>query len=359
MTNRPLVIITTELPPAMCGIGTYSWLLRTHLPNDFSPIEFLVNKKAPGAETTSRGDPVTAFDGGADKLAAALTRIGTANVLLHYAGRAYQRFGSPNWMPRVLAKWKKKVPDSRLFIVVHELPAKFPITSRHFWLGKMSDRVVARLATSADVLVTNSAHHVERLSTITGRDDVRFLPVASNIESAADPGIPRTRTEFVIFGLPFGRWQTLDLFHEHIRQWSAAGLLTKLHLVGPTDGVFAAKGAAMIDETIVVRHGEISSDKIAALLRTVGFALTNASEETWSKSTTFMACVANECPIVVATSRSGSGPFSNTVGTDEVATISETELTRRTKALADWYRAEADWPVLANRLIGFGLTRPK
>ncbi|MDQ6707561.1 MAG: hypothetical protein M3Z85_16480 [Acidobacteriota bacterium] len=350
MTDRPLVIITTELPPAMCGIGTYSWLLRTYLPNEFSRVEFLVKKKTAGAQTTPRGDRLTAFDGSPDKLAAALERVGTANVLFHYAGRAYQRFGSPAWMPRVLANWKKKFPDSRLFIVVHELPAKFPITSRHFWLGKMSDRVVARLARAADVLVTNSAHHVKRLRTITGREDVRFLPNASNIESALDPGTPRARTEFVIFGLPFGRWQTLELFQDRIRQWSAAGLLTKLHLVGPADGVFAAKGAGLIDDAIVVHHGEISSNKIGALLRRVGFALTNASEETWSKSTTFMACVTNECPIVVATSRSDGGPFFNTIGTDEVATISETELARRTKALVDWYRVEADWPIVASRL---------
>ncbi|MDQ6940562.1 MAG: hypothetical protein M3119_10455 [Verrucomicrobiota bacterium] len=359
MTDRPLVIITTELPPAMCGIGTYSWLLRTYLPNEFSRVEFLVNKKTPDAEITPRGDRVTAFDGSPKKLAAALAQAGAANVLLHYAGRAYQRFGAPAWMPRVFVDWKRKFPDSRLIVVVHELPAKFPIASRHFWLGKISERVVARLAHSADVLVTNSAHHVKRLRAITGREDVRFLANASNIESAVAPGTPRVRTEFVVFGLPFGRWQTLELFQGRIRQWSAAGLLTKLHLIGPTDGVFAAKAAELIDDAIVVRHGEISSDKIGSLLRRVGFALTNASEETWSKSTTFMACVANECPIVVASSRSGSGPFSNTVGTDEVATISETELAHRTKALADWYRAEADWPIVASRLTAFGLTRPK
>ncbi len=353
MTDRPLVIITTELPPAMCGIGTYSWLLRTHSPNESSRIEFLVNKNATGAESTPRGDRVTAFDGSAQKFTTALARLGTANVLLHYAGRAYHRFGYPAWMPRVLAKWKRKFPESRLMIVMHELPAQFPITSRHFWLGKMSDRVVARLAPAADVLVTNSTHHVKRLRAITGREDVRLLPNPSNIETAADPGIPRARTEFVIFGLPFGRWQTLELFQKHMRRWSATGVLTKLHLIGPPDGVFAKKGDELIEDIFVERHGEIPSDKVGALLRRVGFALTNASEETWSKSTTFMACVTNECPVVTTASRSGGGPFSHTIGTDEVPTISETELARRTRALADWYRAEADWSVVASRLKAF------
>ena len=350
MMKRPLAIITTELPPAMCGIGTYSWLLRTYSPNESSPVEFLVNRNIPGVSTTPHGDRVTAFDGDGQKLATALDRIGEANVLLHYAGRAYHRFGFPSWMPRVIGQWKKKFPRGRLLMIVHELPASFPMTSRHFWLGKMSERVVARLARQADVLITNSAHHVKRLRAISGRDDVHFLPTPSNIEIIAGSEIRRHRTEFAIFGLPFGRWQTLELFQTYIRQWSSTGLLTKLHLIGPTDDLFSAQGNQLVASAPVERHGQISSDKISALLGQVGFALTNASEETWSKSTTFMAFAASACPIVVATPRSGGGAFANTVGADEVPTISEEELDRRTRALLQWYRAEADWPVLAQRL---------
>ncbi len=353
MIERPLVIITTELPPAMCGIGTYSWLLRQHSPNESSSVEFLVNRNDRGDKTTPSGDRVTAFHGDGRKLADALDRIGTANVLLHYAGRAYHRFGSPAWMPRVIANWEKKFPASRLLMVVHELPGQFPVTSRHYWLSKLNERVVTRLARTVDVLVTNSVHHVKKLRALTGREDVRLLPNPSNIETAADPGVPRARTEFVIFGLPFGRWQTLELFQARIRQWSSAGVLSKLHVIGPTEGAFAEKGDSLLDPALVERHGEISSEKIGALLRRVGFALTNASEETWSKSTTFMAFAAHECPIVVAAPRSGGGPFSNTIGADEVATISQDELRRRTRALADWYRTEADWPVIAHQLAAF------
>ena len=63
MNARPMVIITTELPPAMCGIGNYSWLLRTHTPNESSRVEFLVNRNVPNATATPLHDHVTTFNG--------------------------------------------------------------------------------------------------------------------------------------------------------------------------------------------------------------------------------------------------------------------------------------------------------
>ncbi|MGZ5537352.1 MAG: hypothetical protein ACXWG0_02370 [Chthoniobacterales bacterium] len=350
MSDKPFVIITTELPPAMCGIGTYSWLLRMEMPNESSRVEFLVNKNVPGATTSALNDRVTSFNGDARQFARALDSIGAANVLLHYAGRAYARLGAPLWLARVLAQWKRRFPGSRIMVVVHELPASFPLTSRHFWLGKLSERVAARLARLADIVITNSAHHAERLRKISRRTDVHVLPSPSNIEVVPASAEPRTRTEFALVGLPFGRLQTLRLFGAHISQWRAAGALTKLHLIGPAEGEFARQGDELLDSSFVVRHGELSSHKVATLLRRAGFALTNASEETWSKSSAFMACAANECPIVVAAPRSGAGPFSFTIGADEVATISDAELTRRTQALADWYRKNAAWPIIAKRM---------
>ncbi len=246
MNARPLVIITTELPPAMCGIGNYSWLLRTHTPNESSRVEFLVNRNVPNATATALHDHVTTFNGDSAQLAHALNSIGAADLLLHYAGRAYARFGSPMWLPRVLANWKQKFPASRIMAVMHELPAQFPMTSRHFWLNKMSERVATRVARIADIVVTNSAHQVAQVQKISGRRDVHFLPNPSNIEAAPANKV-RMPTEFVLFGLPFGRLQALRLFAAHIRQWHAAGTLTKLHLIGPTEREFAKQGDELLD----------------------------------------------------------------------------------------------------------------
>ena len=63
-----------------------------------------------------------------------------------------------------------------------------------------------------------------------------------------------------------------------------------------------------------------------------------------------MACAANECPVVIASAPPAMPPLSYAIGADEIESISVAERTRRTSALAQWYRAQADWPVLAQRI---------
>ena len=109
MSARPLVIITTRLPPQICGIGAYSWLAHKHRPNDSSPADFLVMEGAAESRALLGWDAITDFNGDPGKLEQALDRAGPANVLLHYAGRAYQRFGCPTWMPGVLTNWKGEI----------------------------------------------------------------------------------------------------------------------------------------------------------------------------------------------------------------------------------------------------------
>ena len=342
MKALPLAIITTRLPPAQtCGIGDYSRALQAHWPNEQSEAKFLAMEGS--------GPGVTAFQGNAGELARALDRIGPARVLLHYAGRAYQRFGCPFWMPRVLAHWKREFPGARLAIFFHETPGRFPMRSRQFWLAQAGARIARQLAAIADVLITNTADQVAQLQKISGRGEVHLLPVGSNITTAPASSERRAKTEFVIFGLPFGRWQTLEIFQSHLRRWQVDGRLTRLHLVGPQDEEFSRRADGLVPDELLVRHGLLPSAQVAELLRRVGFALTNVSEKTWSKSGAFMACTANQCPVVIS-SNSQTIPLSYAVGVEEIGTISTAELARRSEALARWYEANADWPVVARRI---------
>ncbi|HEX8280887.1 MAG TPA: hypothetical protein VF551_05895, partial [Chthoniobacterales bacterium] len=300
------------------------------------------------------GDRVTSFANTRTQLARELERVGVADVFLHYAGRAFQRFGFPFWMVAALREWKRKFPTGRLVVYFHELPGEFPVSSRHHWLSKVSSAVAARIGGLADVLITNSEHHAAKLRALAGRADIHLIPIGATVAVNPSPATSRARTEFVIFGLPFGRAQTLALFREHIRRWISGGGLTALHLVGPPDDT--ASDHPLHDfENVIIRHGTLPSDEVAALLGRVGFALTNATEETWSKSTSFMAAVANRCPVVIAQRRPEATPFSFAVSADEVETISEAELQERTARLAQWYEANADWSVTSRKMAA--LTR--
>ncbi|MDQ6654399.1 MAG: glycosyltransferase, partial [Verrucomicrobiota bacterium] len=186
-------IITTRLPPATCGIGSYSALLREHWPESTAPVAFLVMDGAAAARHAS-SDEVAEFHGSGSELGRQLDWLGTGDLLLHYAGRAYQRFGCPLWLPGVLARWKRKFPGSRLMIMAHEVPGRLPMASRHFWLAQVNACIIRRLARIADVLVTNTPHHAAQLSRISGRSDVQLLPVGSNISGSSHPAPERSAT---------------------------------------------------------------------------------------------------------------------------------------------------------------------
>jgi hypothetical protein len=353
MSARPLVIITTRLSPQVCGVGTYSWFLHQHWPDQRGQARFLVVDGAAPSAKELNYPAIAEFNSKPRTLAHELDRIGSADILLHYAGRSYQRYGCPRWIPPVLTAWKRTYPSGRLVTLFHELPGNFPITSRFFWIDMCNRRVIRNLARVADVLVTNTAEHAEKLSTLSGRADVHWFPVASNIPVSAPAPETRARTEFVIFGLPFGRWQTLQMFDAEIRSWHERGQLTKLHLIGPRDERLDTRSQELIarwrDPKIVVRHGMLPAAGVSNLLAQTQFGLVNASAENWSKSAVFMALASHGCA-VVAKAKSQTEPLCFTVAPEEVAPISDVDLNQRSRCLQEWYRTHADWDVIANKI---------
>jgi len=365
MSPRPLIVISTRLPPQLCGIGAFSWLLHRHWPGDTSRVRFLVVEGAASSAAALHHSAISEFNAEAGKLSRALENVGDADVLLHYAGRAYHRFGCPLWLPAVLAQWKAKYSAGRLLIFFHELPGEFPIASRHYWIDLCNRRIIRKLASLADAIVTNTSDHVTKIEKISGRADVHLVPVGSNIlprlrdlslrsgDALVADSPDRMHTEFVIFGLPFGRWQTVQMFDAEIRAWQASGRLTRLHLVGPRDEKFDLRSEKLIatwpDSRVVTRHGMLPSLEVSKLLARAQFGLSHATLENWSKSTAFMAFASHGCAIV-GKLHSAPVPLCFTISPDEAATVSDAELKRRTRSLKEWYDQNADWNVIARKI---------
>jgi len=190
----------------------------------------------------------------------------------------------------------------------------------------------------ADVLATNTDNHSAILRKLSGRDGVHYFPVGSNIEPVASSSQPRAETEFIIFGLPFGRWQTLQAFAPQIRKWHERGLLTKLHLIGPEDERLAAQSNPLIGSfsSIAVRHGMLPEADVSRLLVQARFALTNVTLATWSKSGAFMACAAHGCAAVIKDKESAV-PLCYAIAESEIGNISAAEIETRPASLKRWY----------------------
>ena len=351
--TRPFAVITTKLPPAICGIGAYSARLRKFWPNEQRAVQFLVVDDRMPANDLMTGDSVTNFHARPRELGRALDELGDADVLLHYAGFAFHRFGFPFWMPRVLANWKQCQPGGRLMIFFHEVPGPLPWASHHFWLAKLNTRVVRQLADVADAFISNTRNHVDQLSRISQRNDIALVPIGSNI-ARIDELPARIETEFVLFGMSFSRWPVLQSFNDKINEWIRSGRLTRLHLIGPDDdecGEASRRLIALWDRPdVVIYHGMLAAPEVSRLLLRARFALTHVTAETWSKASTFMACAAHECAVVLRDRRPDFAPLSCGIGADEISGIRADEIDRRTAALRTWYEANADWPIAARKL---------
>ncbi|MDQ6624117.1 MAG: hypothetical protein M3Y86_11630, partial [Verrucomicrobiota bacterium] len=82
------------------------------------------------------------------------------------------------------------------------------------------------------------------------------------------------------------------------------------------------------------------------------FGLTNATESTWSKSTTFMACAAHGCLPVITSARPSTPPLRDAVAAEEVGMLDAAELAQRRAALTKWYSENADWKMTARKIAG-------
>src|SRR4051794_22759596 len=178
MDPRSLVVITTRLAPQVCGIGTHSWLLFQNSKGRYRDVEFCVVDGAAESRAMLDFSKISEFGSDPSKLTETLDRAGSVDVLLHYAGRAYQRYGLPRWLPSVLERWKRRFPGGRLLIFFHEMPGQFPAYSHHFWIDRLNERIIARLAHLADLIVTNTTQHAGQLTRLSHWRNVEILPVA-------------------------------------------------------------------------------------------------------------------------------------------------------------------------------------
>lgn len=354
-----IISIEPRLPPAMCGTSTYGWTLSRHWPEANRRFVHLV---VDGAEASRRHfgtEQIHDVGQSAARLYEQLKKHPGAGVILHYASRGFHRYGVPLWLARGLGKWRCQHRDARLLVFFHEVPQRLPATSRHYVLERLNRIIIKRLARLADVIVTNTPEHAERLGRLTGRSEIPWLWVPSNIPAPQNPDssfASRNTKDFVIFGLPFTQLLTAQAFAEELKTWHWEGVIERLHLIGPTDAKFSPQVVALLAQILpgdaVIRHGSLEPPAVSRILQSAGFCLTQSNAENFSKSTTFAAFPAHGCAVVAKMgSEAAIPPLCHLIHPEELPTLVRSpgfsEISSRARALAAWYAENADWPVVA------------
>lgn len=353
MGSKPLVFVAPRLSPHPCGLGQYAWELHRHWPAGDEGRRFVVFGDAKLSRDHLQMPAIEQFSASASSLCNLLEQQNTDDVLLHYAGRAYHRFGFPRWMPRAFQDWQRRGEARRLHIIFHELPADLPLLSKQGILQRLSFPVARALAEQANTVMTNSEHHATVLKRWRLHSAVQWFPVPSNIPAPADLQRRSRRGEFAIFGLPYTRLQTMRLFADWLSRWHSSGRLGRLHSIGPRDRKFTpqadALAASALPADAIKDHGELEPEDVSKILLEAEFCLSSTNELTWSKSGTFMACAAHGCPVVIP-DLANAEPLLLTTAAADLATISSDLPAQKGAQLRAWYQENAGWDQTAKRV---------
>jgi len=283
-----------------------------------------------------------------------------ADILLQYAGRGYDRYGCPFWMLSALKKWRKNHPAQKLVVFFHELWGKVPWTNKLIITETASRWISRRLASLADVVLTNTPHHSERLSSAFGIKAIDYVPVGANISPEGSTLLPfskRNTGDFAVLTAPYGRLLMFKEMSESLKTLHQKGLLNCLHIIGPSDPRWTPQEKEILDQCLppekVKVHGILPVEEVSHVLNSCAFALLCQAEESLLKSTAFMAFASHQNVVVNPLVKTWQHePQSYLVKPEDIWEKADNPdyFSRKGLGLHQWYLEHASWQRITHKL---------
>jgi hypothetical protein len=219
---RLIVHITSQLPPAICGVGDYATLVGQRM-EELNP-----QARCTWIACGHHGQHSGFVPGGKRRqwasndahglwnaIAAATREEHADNVslLLHYSGYGFHRGGAPKWLADALELRPAPLASLRLVTMFHELYATSWPWRRAFWSSRRQQSAASRIARASDAMMTNREASARWLERQAGRPQgtVPHLPVCSNVGEPNDPvAWPNRQPVAVLFGSPTFKRRFLD-----------------------------------------------------------------------------------------------------------------------------------------------------
>jgi hypothetical protein len=147
---------------------------------------FIHTEPRSGADGLLPG-PIERWTGGSEALFQCLTRIGADWLWLQFSGYGYSRWGAPYTLARVLGRLRRRLPNLRIAICLHETHCRPKQLGRKgWWLSPWQRHVIARVARSGDLVFTSIPLYQYRAVREYGvaAEKVLLLPIGSNVPPA-------------------------------------------------------------------------------------------------------------------------------------------------------------------------------
>lgn len=278
--------IVPQVPPAVCGIGDYAWLLAQALRDEHDIHSSLLSAgtnwtkpegvaefplyRLPELTTQALVNFVIARPGEFDAL------------VLHMSSYGYQKRGVPMWLASGWRQLSQMTSRPRLITMFHELFASGPASSSAFWLKPLQQHVLRIIAQSSDSLRTNREAYAEWLRQLSKLKSAKVtaMPVFSNL---GEPKLLLSWLErepaMALFASGSHSGQSPDCMVQKAMNVCRRLGLKRLHLIGGNE--ITVKRDSILE---VVRHGFMSASSVSRLLLSCRMAYTAYHSEYLAKS---------------------------------------------------------------------------
>ncbi|MCB1226103.1 MAG: hypothetical protein KDK99_09865 [Verrucomicrobiales bacterium] len=259
--------IVPRVPPAVCGIGDYAWLLgrALHEGHDIHS-RFLA---AGTTWTAPQGDtefPVSRLEERTTQafVDAVMAQAGELEaVVLHMSPYGYQKRGVPLWLAQGWRRLSQTNAAPRLITMFHELYASGSPRTSAFWLQPLQKHVLRMVARASDGLRTNREAYAAWLKTTSGlkTKDVSVMPVFSNVgEPEVTPALEARPPAMIYFASGIHGGADADASMRRCCELAGKLGMNTLHVLG---GAVPAQTSAPVT---VVPHGYLPAAELSALL---------------------------------------------------------------------------------------------
>lgn len=290
-----------RVPPAVCGIGDYAWLLAQALRDTHGIHSSFLSA---GTDWTKpEGDTEFPVFRLPELTAKALVEFVVARkhefqaVVLHMSPYGYQKRAVPYWLASGWQQLSQMPGRPRLITMFHELYASSSMRSSAFWLKPLQKWVLRTVARASDGLRTNRQGYADWLERELGGKDgaVTVMPVFSNLgEPEVLPAWEAREPSMALFAWGIHSGESLDTVVGKAAAWGRHLGIKRLHLIGCKERV---DGFGLGIE--VVRHGFMEASAVSALLSSCRMAYTAYSPEHFGKSTLMAAFAAHGLAVIV------------------------------------------------------------
>lgn len=283
----PICVITPRLPPAMDGLGDYSYQLWHHWTNGEKPQKFLVLDSVDESRKHWPQVAIDKFDPSENGLLTKLESTSADTVFLQYVGYGFDVSGSPAWLPAALRRWLNGKTERRLVTMFHETWSSGKPWQRVFWLMGKQKNCVADLMRLSSAMVTSCEVNRQSLLALGVNKPVQIIPLGCSF--AVDASALKDWNQLLIFGKEYARVRGVKTHVELLKKLIEQGAIQRVVLAGQCTGndLSAEFIRDKLPSVNLITAYNFDSSQVPSDVRESGLSLMHTQSTHLLKSTSF------------------------------------------------------------------------